>query len=99
MPNPTHPWRQVHKDERESKFAVQLTQQWHKDHRHEQKYSFRMNEGHVERGHIAVSNLDPLQAMSLCTHARDVEEVSIPLEHDWLERAPSYVPHVVLKKC
>ena len=35
--------------------------------------------GHVERGQIAVSNLDPLQAMSLCAHARDFEEVS----HDW----------------
>ena len=54
--------------------------------------------GHVERGHIAVSNLDPLQAMSLCAHARDFEEVSIPLEHGWPERAPLYVPHVILKK-
>ena len=42
MPNPTHPWHQVHRDEWESKFAVQLTQQWYKDHRHEQEYHIRM---------------------------------------------------------
>ena len=42
MPKPTHPWHQVHRDEWESKFAVQLTHQWYKDHRNEQEYHSRM---------------------------------------------------------
>ena len=66
--------------------------------------------GHGERGHIAVSThgTRACAAASAPTafssservpHARDFEEASIPLEHGWPERAPSYVPHVVLKEC
>ena len=43
-------------------------------------------------------NPPPLQAVSLSAHARDSEEVSIPLERGWPERAPSFVPNVILKK-
>ena len=42
MPKPIHPWRQVHRDEWEGKFAEQLTYQWYKDHGNEQAYHFRM---------------------------------------------------------
>ena len=41
MPKPTHPWHQVHRDEREGKFTVQLSHQWYKDHKNGQEYHFR----------------------------------------------------------
>ena len=44
---PTHPWHQVHNDERESKFTAQLTHQWYKDHKNEQEYHFRMRDATI----------------------------------------------------
>ena len=45
----------------------------------------RMGRGSAQQ-HL---NPPPLQAVSLSAHARDSEEVSIPLEHGWPEWAPS----------
>ena len=50
--------------------------------------SLRMGRGSAQQ-HL---NPPPLQAVSLSAHARDSEEVSIPLERGWPERAPSFCP-------